>query len=106
MQIWVAGNRTVVPFRGSLVDYKEMVRAEFEKEEAERLEGRKAVMEEKAEVKRIQRADAQTLEQMAQKKELEKKKEEESANALASLLNSRKKSKTAKATKTSKQMQQ
>jgi ATP-binding cassette subfamily F protein 1 len=51
MQLWIAGNKTVVPFRGDLNDYKAMIRRDFLREEAareeERLEKQRSKMEAK-----------------------------------------------------------
>lgn len=48
MQIWVAGDKNVKPFKGALEDYKNLVRSEFEYEEAQKQFDRKAFQEDRA----------------------------------------------------------
>ncbi|CAD2217836.1 ABC transporter, putative [Angomonas deanei] len=51
MQIWMAGNKTVTPFNGSLHEYKESIRKQFEFEEFEKERARRAKQVEKTEKK-------------------------------------------------------
>ncbi|KPI87821.1 ATP-binding cassette protein subfamily F member 3 putative (ABCF2) [Leptomonas seymouri] len=85
MQIWVAGNKNVVPFNGSLEDYKGIVRAEFEKEEAARLEDRRQQQEDKAAVRQLKQSGVADVKQALQEKE--EKKQQEHANGLEAFLN-------------------
>lgn len=98
MQIWVAGNKNVVPFDGSLEDYKSLVRAEFEKEEAMRLEDRRQQQEDKAVIRQLKQSGVADVKQALQEQEEEKQKEH--ADGLDAFLNAvnkkKKKSKKSK----------
>jgi ATP-binding cassette, subfamily F, member 1 len=98
MQIWVAGDKNVAPFNGSLDDYKNIVRAEFEKEEATRLEERRQQQEDKAAVRQLKQSGVADVKQALQ--EQEKKKQQEHAEGLDAFLDAMgKKKKKSKKTK-------
>lgn len=75
MQIWVAGDKNVAPFNGSLDDYKSIVRAEFEREEAARLEDRRQQQEDKAVVRQLKQSGVADVQQALQEQEAQKQKE-------------------------------
>ncbi|CBH16227.1 ABC transporter, putative [Trypanosoma brucei gambiense DAL972] len=58
MQIWEAGNQNVRPFNGSLNDYKNKVRGEFEEQEKKMLKERQIATEEKQLNSRLAREGA------------------------------------------------
>ncbi|CCW66144.1 unnamed protein product [Phytomonas sp. Hart1] len=63
MQLWVAGNKTVSPFNGDLNKYKELVRSEFAKEEAQRLEEQKQALKDKELSKQLKQSGVKDLTQ-------------------------------------------
>ncbi|EPY23142.1 ATP-binding protein cassette, sub-family F, member 1 [Strigomonas culicis] len=79
MQIWVAGNRNVVPFNGSLSDYKAHVQEQHLLEEAQKVEERKAAQEERLLDKKLTKEGAVDLEE-AKRHIAEEKKEEYGKN--------------------------
>lgn len=97
MQIWVAGEKNVAPFDGSLEDYKSIVRAEFEKEEAARLEDRRQQQEDKAVVRQLKQSGVADVQQALQEREEEKK--QEHAKGLDAFLSATTKTKKKKAKK-------
>lgn len=95
MQIWVAGNRNVQPFMGSLEDYKSLVREEFEKEEALRLEDRKQQLEEKTLTRQLKKSGVSDVETAA--KELKVQQHQQHSEDLDAFLSSMTKKKKKKA---------
>lgn len=74
MDIWIAGNKTVEPFKGTLDDYKDIVRAEHQFDEAQKLVARQATVEDKVLNKKLLKAGVQDVtkakeEMRAQEKE-------------------------------------
>ncbi|KEG07860.1 ATP-binding cassette protein [Trypanosoma grayi] len=99
MQIWEAGNRTVVPFNGSMNDYKNKVRKAFELEEMEVMKERKQAMEDKQLNSRLAREgggkDVDTLKR-EKKEELQRQQMAEVDLAFSSLDRKKKKKKDKK----------
>ncbi|CBZ29828.1 putative ATP-binding cassette protein [Leishmania mexicana MHOM/GT/2001/U1103] len=97
MQIWVAGDKNVMPFNGSLDDYKNVVRAEFEKEEAMRMEERKQLLEQKTEARQLKQSGVADVTAALQEKE--EKEHHEHAQGLDAFLTAAAKKKKPKKAK-------
>ncbi|KAG5494995.1 hypothetical protein JKF63_02047 [Porcisia hertigi] len=97
MQIWVAGDKNVAPFKGSLDDYKNVVRTEFEREEATRLENRKQLLVDKMATRQLKQSGvADVAEALQKKKEHEKREHAQSLDAFLSAAAKKKKPKKVK----------
>ncbi|CCW63053.1 unnamed protein product [Phytomonas sp. EM1] len=97
MQLWVAGNKTVSPFNGDLNSYKELVRSEFEKEEAQRLEEQKQALKDKELSKQLKQAGVKDV--AGAKETLIAKEQEVTRSELANFFKKKEKQKKLKTTK-------